>query len=589
MTLPSGLRANFDGHLANPCGLLAPYCVGGAVLTNAPGSTRTFNGLVLANQIFDDFQDFSGSVFEGPVDARGARFNAGFSFDRAVFKDRVRFEGAIVRPQKGNSARFHGARFEDVARFNRALLYLAVFQDAVFDKFAEFRWARFYGSAQFGAVKFGEASSFADTVFQGPGNFNGASFARQVDFRKARFRNRGSHARFAKAKFLAPALFDEAQFGGHAEFNEAKFYGGASFAKSVFGFAVNNNGEDEDELADPDRNEATDADLRIAFQGSEFRDGPTGEVAVFDEARFGDLNFRRHANFDDTKFTRTTPANPSHLPRAHFKELKCNGGLSMRHAHFGGVIEVDFAGSRFEDDVDISEAQFGKDAIFEKCQFKQSLSVAGTRFYGYPDFRNVSFKHYPNLFECSLPTRLASYRRRERPLIAARIGTLRRIAARTDDEKTELRLLVHELKLKGGFASKLYGIVSNYGQSWLRPALWLLFFALVVFPVLQLTVNGRLPSTSDQLQWLVNSERSTCAAGEGNIFAAAVEISVKNAMIVGSENETRSKRVLECLGAIVPPGHRTVSGTLLEALQAVLSVVFAFFIGAAVRRRLQLR
>jgi uncharacterized protein YjbI with pentapeptide repeats len=562
---------------------------GSEMTVDLAADQRVIEKLVELNHVYDEFQDFSGIHFTGLVDLRGCRFNRGFSFDGATFSGRARFENVTVPGQRGNSASFVGTRFEDVARFNQASLYLANFKDTVFGDFVEFRGTRFYGSAQFGNTAFAQASSFSEAVFQGVGHFSGVTFPRQVDFREASFRTRRSHARFMKTTFLGPALFDQAQFAGHSEFKQAKFYGGASFMKAIFGFASPGNADDEDS-ADPDRDDVLDADLRISFEGAEFRPDQRGRIVAFDEARFGDLNFRRHANFDEAKFLRDTPTGERlQSPTSSFREIKCNGAMSLRRAQFAGAIDVDFALGRFEEDLDISEAHLGRNVIFERCQFKQSLSVAGTRFLGYPDFRNASFRHYPNLFEASLPTRLTSYPRKDRQLIAARIGSLRRIAARTHDELTDLTLLVHELKLKGGVTSRLYGLVSNYGQSWLRPAIWLLLLSLTVFPVIQLAIGGRLPLSADEWRQIAAGKQLACVGGEGNIFAAAVEISVKNAMIVGSDNETRSKRVLECLGAVVPPGPQTVAGTLLEALQAVLTVVLAFFIGGAVRRRLQLR
>ena len=152
-------------------------------------------------------------------------------------------------------------------------------------------------------------------------------------------------------------------------------------------------------------------------------------------------------------------------------------------------------------------------------------------------------------------------------------------------------MLVRELKIEGGVASRLYGLVSNYGQSWLKPAMWLTILSLAVFPLLHLANSGQIPSSHDQVVGLFTGEFGTCSGGtDGTALGAAIELSVKNALIVAADNDARAKRISDCLfqGASAS-GLRGAVTTGLEALQTILTLVMVFFIGAAIRRRLQMR
>ena len=179
----------------------------------------------------------------------------------------------------------------------------------------------------------------------------------------------------------------------------------------------------------------------------------------------------------------------------------------MRRSSRSKFVQTSHA--RFEDKLDLGDCQFGALATFEKAQFRQDVVLALANFKDFPDFRQATFTHVPELAQARLPEKLTGLTRTSKKDVLPRIGALRRIASRGDDRKTEFDLLVRELKLEGGVASKLYGLVCNYGQSWLRPTLWLAILTLVVFPALHLAANNRLPLLAQQgagrlLHWWVN-------------------------------------------------------------------------------------
>ena len=543
---------------------------------------RTLDGLKLDDVTFPSFVDYRGVTFTDDVVLRNVRFLGGFSFAGAVFQKRVRFDGVMNERGRGSKAEFDGAKFHGSAFFNRkSALYLASFQEALFGDTARFQACRFYASATFERAVFSSTANFKNATFNGTANFSQARFESTAEFEAAVFRYPQSHVRFLKARFNGPSHFNVARFCGSADFAEAVFAQGVTFDSAHF--AISEKGTESEEEADQVPSIQQGADLYVCFDRCTFHADESGEVARFEHAQFGDRNLRREVSFNGASFRPSlgpTKVRPFvNAQKAHF-----SGQVSFREAKFWEGVSADFYQARFEDKLDLSDCTFGATAKFEKAQFSNDLILSQTTFERYPDFRQATLAHAPELSDARLPEKV----RGDREDLVARIGALRRLASRTDDKKAELDLLVRELKAEGGLASRLYGIVCNYGQSWARPALWLGLFTLVLFPLLYLAANNRLPET-----WAVTTDGTyaaglLCADG-GNPFAAALELSVKNALIVAPENELQSRRISDCLGAPAASGTRSLATMGLQASQIVLTLVMIFFIGAAIRRRLQMR
>jgi len=155
------------------------------------------------------------------------------------------------------------------------------------------------------------------------------------------------------------------------------------------------------------------------------------------------------------------------------------------------------------------------------------------------------------------------------------IGSDRRgsISGQADEKRTEADLLVRELKLGGGIASRFYGLIANYGQSWLRPTLWFFLFAFVIFPPLYLANSGTLPLNREGFDNFVSHQTLPCRNGaEGDALSAALDLSVKNALIVASENDAHDARIDACLGNSGPQGRQGMVATLLEATQKIITL-----------------
>lgn len=546
-----------------------------------PPEPRILDGLLSENTTFDQFADYAGVTFTDDVVLRNVRFAKGFSFAGAVFQGRTRFFGVTNERAKGSRADFAGAKFHGSAQFNqRASLYLANFEGAVFGDTAKFQGCRFYASANFDKALFSASANFKGATFNGSGNFSQARFESIADFDEAVFRYPLSHARFVSSRFVGPAHFNEARFCGSADFTEAVFSQGATFHRARFDLLQK---EAEPET---DEDEASllhdEADVFVCFDRCTFHADDEGQVATFEWAKFGDRNFRREISFDGAYF-RPSIGPSKQPPQVVFQRALFLGSTSFSQAQFATQVAGDFTHTRFEDKLDLSDCLFAGPVSFEKAQFRQDVVLAQAGFKDYPDFRQATFTHAPELADAHFPDKAPGKRKTSVP----RIGALRRIAARTDDKRTEFDLLVRELKAEGGFASKLYGLVCNYGKSWLRPTLWLAMFTLIVFPLLYLAANDRLPRygvrTPD-----ASITGLACADG-GSPIAASLELSVKNALIVAPENEMQARRISDCLGAPATSGTRSLVSMTLQAAQIVLTLVMIFFIGGAIRRRLQMR
>ncbi len=551
---------------------------------------RTIPGLRLDGDSFDELQDYSNTIFTGPVIFRNVRFTVGCKFDGAIFQERVNFSNVQSLTAKGASTSFIGCRFEKIARFDRSTLYLANFSNAAFEGVASFRNVRFLASARFDSAKFREPATFIDAEFNGLGSFNEVAFAKSATFTGAVFRYWLSHARFNKSSFGELAGFDRCQFSGLAEFAEAVFKAGATFAGARFTERLDDGGSSNGTQPSPTaRAAANRADLSVDFSGASFSPSHEGELVSFENAKVGDRNFARDAVFDKAVFHSAAGKALSGV-EANFNGFDCYGGFSLHQAHFMQGVDARFDGSKFSQDVDLIEASFDGRVSFQKSQFRQGVILAGTKFCDVPEFTQASFVHEPTLHQATLPKVLPTHSKAEKAELLQRIRTLKRIAAKADDKRTANAMLIHELKLEGGFASGMYGLISSYGQSWVRPAMWLVVLAVLVFPVIHLAIHGRLPSTVEDARVAATSLSLPCAPkAEGNALAAAIELSIKNAMVVATDNEARFKRITECLGASDKPGLLPVMAAALEATQIVLSAVLVFFVGASVRRRLQVR
>lgn len=539
-------------------------------------------GFTLKDQIFGSQQDFSLTTFTGPVTFDSVTFVGGANFDGCVFQGKVRFKNVTVRAgAAGTSTTFRGAQFRRTASFSGANLYVADFTRAKFETRALFNATRFTNAAKFDQAKFVGPASFNSAVFNGAGNFSGAIFESSADFDGAEFRfHQTSNARFNGTVFKELASFSGTEFAGHAEFQEAQFLGGATFQGAQF--CVAGQGEKGDDTA-PTQPATQVSEKRIDFSRTRFHPSAQGELLNFDGALFGDATAPRFANFQQATFGNPQPKRGS-TGVVEFSHVKGAAGLLLRDVTLAAGTRLRFPEAAFEGDIDLTGSTLHGDVSLERAKAR-ALLISGTSFSYLPDLQQAEFLRTPRLHQANLPDRILLPPECNKAVLQTRLAELRDIAKEGNDRRTDNGFMVQELKLEGGVANAFYGLISRYGQSWFLPVVWLTICVVVAFPVMILLAHGY----ADPATLVAANDPFACKTGNGSALFASVEQSLRNALFVASDNEVRQKRLIECLAGTEASDRRSAVVAALDAVQVLVTAVFLFFIGGAIRRRYQMR
>lgn len=160
--------------------------------------------------------DFAGWVFP-ECNFRGMIFKVGCSFFQARFTGRADFSHASF----AMSVDFFEARFEQKAEFNHTRYGgIALFMRCEFLGEVSFGLSRFSSEAVFMSATLHEGADFSQAQFEGSARFGGARFKRNAVFRSAKF---CGNAEFSGTKFARLASFRESSFNGSLEFHETRF------------------------------------------------------------------------------------------------------------------------------------------------------------------------------------------------------------------------------------------------------------------------------------------------------------------------------------------------------------------------------
>ena len=294
----------------------------------------------------------------------------------------------------------------------------------------------------------GETADLSGTVFPADisfGSFSGdddalppvlflqASFGGIARFGGASF---GGDAWFAGASFGSIAMFEGANFGGHALFQGASFGVGAWFARANFG------------------------------RDARFADASFGGHALFQGASFGDA-----ATFVDASFA----------GRADFS------GSAGHEAEAGG--QDSFFRASFEN------ATFGRRARFSNRRFLDTTSFRKTVFECAPEFHNCVLHQDTDFSGADFQ----DHRGTDRVDAARAYRTLKLAMEQLRNSDDQARFFRHEQRARRLRAdtpralkaiSWLYEKTADYGESPVRPLLWLLTAFLVFSALYFLAQSG---------------------------------------------------------------------------------------------------
>jgi hypothetical protein len=182
---------------------------------------------------------FSEATFVTDADFRGTKFSKGADFSKATFAQVANF----VAGHFGPDTFFIETVFNGDALFHSCwFLKVSFFSGATFAQNADFTEARFKGLVDFATASFTLTAGFVATVFGEVAYFSQAGFAGAADFADARFEKDAylfasrfaDQAQFSRVTFAHKADFSGSEFAGPADFHNASFEGMANFSTATF-------------------------------------------------------------------------------------------------------------------------------------------------------------------------------------------------------------------------------------------------------------------------------------------------------------------------------------------------------------------
>jgi uncharacterized protein YjbI with pentapeptide repeats len=421
-------------------------------------------------------------------------------------------------------------------------------------------------SVDFSEFKFGEPVIPANTeinferfVFPCSANFSSSTFASGVDFQSAIFHGNAS---FFLTKFLRDAKFGSATFADGANFIGTAFFGRAHFYSATFKGRAN--------FARWDRE-----------PGSGFQRGADFELADFEEpVSFSGLRFEGNADFSSIRSRRS---------------------FSLGGCTFDAVpsfIAADFHVGPRLDNVAISDH-------FNDLEFAPIEPIKEAFVDESGQFNEVWYKHHLENSKKISQRSSSEQSKTVRTELSARYRALRRIAKDTDNYRLELDMMAGELIAerakaitKSGWRkdptiwfSIGYGLLSDYGRTFVRPLGWW-FAVLVVSAIAYLAIADANRAARKGLP----------CDSSASVYGAALAVAAQKSLLsIGFGKGDGLDGQLDCLFGtkIVRSGTANemtvtlpdlpLSYTIIVLLQSVASaaLLFLFFLGVRNRFRIK--
>lgn len=462
----------------------------------------------------------------------------------------------------------------------------ASFDDAVFRDLARFERCSFVWPARFVGCRFERKAEFPECVFNGPADFDRAVFGGETVFTNCVFLHTASlyDATFVGSAFFFQCIFDRgvsfasAAFGGVLGVRESHFEGAATFpgravpttdrnpqtvqldlSPSGAGFEARGEFQSADVLSAYARRSvsAVDATDAVFMRDADFNDRDLLQPSTFAAARFlGELRvhgsrLHQRVNFHDASFEALAyeglPAGASRVggrwPGVRDELINARLRLAW-HDPFKACPPELQARMRQEE--------------AERLQKRRAEAV-----------HDVLTQDRTRASDARLESLEASYR------------TLKQAMEDTRSRLSESRFFKLELRARRGrrdhevpawerFASRVYGLIADYGDSISRPVLFLAGLAVA----------------ASAIYWLLAGLHSgVWSLGE---FGDAIRYSFGRMTPFGAMSEE---------GAWVWYGRWSEVGTLFSwsgmirsvaTLQSALALLLTFLFGLAVRRRFQI-
>lgn len=417
--------------------------------------------------------------------------------------------------------------------------------------FIDFTWIDFNREMDFSFFNFPINVNFRYATFSGYTKFWQARFSGNADFRETKF---SDAADFRRVTFSGDVNFWLAEFSGNADFGLVRFSGVADFSSVPF------------------------------LDGTDF-----GEAIFSSGANFRGVKFSYSATFDEVTFS----------DDADFRRVTFSSGVNFRQATF--TQDANFKWCKFigkHQNITFLGAEFKQQSFFIDTQFSETAQVMPC------DFRQTYF-HLPPLvtdFPSDVSIFIQANKDKQRDDnfykdCEARFRELKKLAEGNNNYQKSLEFYGCELycqrRASGGgrnlknWASCLYGLLSGYGLSLLRPTLlWL---------VVMLGSMGLQACFDDKLSFsptaTINIERVGFYLSPSLppfINKPLYQKEVRHRLYVNPQGEKlkqlcdNSKDKEECKGQL-PTCNRVI-----RFFQALFSFVLMFLFGLALRNRFKI-
>jgi uncharacterized protein YjbI with pentapeptide repeats len=420
-------------------------------------------------------------------------------------------------------------------------------------------------------------------------DFSGFIFPGEAEFRGARFT---SEAWFERAQFQGDARFAESKFEGNARFNHAVFSHDAWFDRVEF----------KGEFAYFEKAE---------FHGpARFRSAKFYWVAWFLLAEFWDLMWASQVNFADyASFARA---------RFHgdavFAAMKSERAFDLSGATFDHVpdfIEANFSEAPRLDNVILPRTGFFATLKRRKRPPGWDQEAAIERDYGYRDW--LENKDISSMYRALRGLALKGHdHEREQDYFASEMRALR---------GTSDRLFPWPKNGARYILGILYELLSDFGRSITRPLLgWCILTSFAAVFYLAAHFAQRYPTMPpSSLAWTGAASRAflervlssiapstkapaalpnaSCIRGtSSDPLSSAVYLAVRRGLVVGFDQSEKLPQALACLyGEDISLGKQQLIPFVPDPVlwigfaQSMLSAVFLFFFGLALRNQFKIR
>ncbi|MEX0970887.1 MAG: pentapeptide repeat-containing protein [Paracoccaceae bacterium] len=328
----------------------------------------------------------------------------------------------------------------------------------------------------------------------------------------------------------------------------------------------------------------------VEFENVEFKANLVAEQCVFlGVANFGRATFTQEAIFGRATFTQwaifagATFTEWTYFAGATFTQAADFGGATFKELAFFNEAtftqRANFRSATFDVSANFESAAFSRWAIFQNATFKQTAIFLNTSFNSETNFTNTTFGEVPRIHQATMHeatyfTRDAAYWPKPDAKTAERsaddYSRLRQFMNKLQKPDDEHFFLRQELACKamlGGWwhrlPIRLYGWVSDYGYSLLRPTIGLAATWLVPF-----------------LAYLVAFSWCHVLYDGGEPWGPAFGLSIASSFGFFGFNRVYYGELF----STAPDWLMFMTG-----LQTILGFIFLFFLGLGLRNRFRLR